>query len=114
MASIYTPPTMSFLDTYMNAAKEMDRKREESNKRMQEGMGNIVKGGAQAYMWQQRKNALDQMDLLNDEESKLLSEREMLWGDVDGGVGSRANFDAILNGLDYNLMPHTPKNGGLL
>lgn len=110
MASIYTAPSMSFIDTYMNAAKELDRKREAANKQMFEGIGNLAKAGTNAYLWQQRKNDLDKMDALNDEETKLRAELDMLWGDEDYGVGSRSNFDAIMNGLDYNLMPH---NGGL-
>ncbi len=110
MASIYTAPTLSFIETYMNAAKDMDRKREEDKKRMFEGLGNIAKGGTQAFMWQQRKNDLDRMSALNDEENQLRAELDMLWGSDDVGVGSSANFDAIIGGLDYNLMPH---NGGL-
>ena len=110
MPGIYTAPSMSFIETYMNAAKEMDRKREANNKAMNEGIGNIVKGGANAFMWQQRKNALNKMDALNDEESKLWSELEMLTGDQTQ-TGSAANFNAIMNGLDFNLMDSTMKRG---
>ena len=108
--SVYTAPSLSFIDTYMNAAAEMDRKRKENNKKMEEGIGNIVKGGANAYMWQQRKNALNGLDALNDEESKLWSELEMLTGDQTE-VGSTANFNAIMNGLDFNLMDPKMKQG---
>ena len=103
MASIYTAPSMSFVDTYINAAKNLDERRENEQKKMMEGLGNIVKGGANAYMWQQRKNALNKMDALNDEESKLWSELEMLTGDQTE-TGSRANFNSLLNGLDFNLL----------
>lgn len=101
---------MSFIETYMNAAKEMDRKREANNKQMMEGIGNIAKGATNAYMWQQRKNALKGLDALNDEETKLWSELEMLTGD-QGEVGSTANFNAIMNGLDFNLMDTNMKQG---
>lgn len=101
---------MSFIETYIKAANEMDRKRQENNKMMKEGMGNIAKGATNAYLWQQRKNALDRMDALNDEESRLWSELEMLTGD-QGEVGSTANFNAIMNGLDFNLMDSTMKRG---
>ena len=94
---------MSFVDTYINAAKSLDERRENEHKKMMEGLGNIVKGGAGAYMWQQRKNALNKMDALNDEESKLWSELEMLTGDQTE-TGSRANFNSLLNGLDFNLL----------
>lgn len=110
MPGIYQAPSMSFIDTYMKAANEMDRKRQENNKMMQEGMGNIAKGATNAYLWQQRKNALKGLDALNDEESKLWSELEMLTGDQNE-VGSTANFNAIMNGLDFNLMDPKMKQG---
>lgn len=110
MASIYTAPQMSYIETYMNAAKDLDRRREEEAKKMNEGIGNIIKGGANAYMWQQRKNGLNKLDALNDEESKLWSELEMLTGDQTA-PGSTANFNAIMSGLDFNLMDPQMKQG---
>ena len=110
MASIYTAPQMSYIETYMNAAKDLDRRREEEAKKMNEGIGNIIKGGANAYMWQQRKNALNKWDALNDEESKLWSELEMLTGDQTA-PGSTANFNAIMSGLDIKLMDPQMKQG---
>lgn len=101
---------MSFVDTYINAAKDLDSRREREHQRMMEGFGNVAKGGANAYMWQQRKNALSKMDELNDEESKLWSELQMLTGDQTQ-PGSTANFNAIMNGLDFNLMPSDMKQG---
>ena len=114
MASIYSAPQMSFIETYMNAAKDLDRRREEEAKKMNEGIGNIIKGGANAYMWQQRKNALGRMDALNDEEARLWSELEMLTGDQTQ-AGSTANFNAIMSGLDFNLLdtPTKQSMGGL-
>ena len=108
--SIYTAPSTSFIDTFMNAAKYRDQRTADENKQMMEGMGNIAKGATNAYLWQQRKNALKGLDALNDEEAKLWSELEMLTGD-QGEVGSTANFNAIMNGLDFNLMDPKMKQG---
>ena len=108
--SIYTAPSTSFIDTFMNAAKYRDQRTADENKQMMEGIGNIAKGATNAYMWQQRKNALKGLDALNDEETKLWSELEMLTGD-QGEVGSTANFNAIMNGLDFNLMDTNMKQG---
>lgn len=103
---------MSFIDTYMNAAKEMDRKREADKKAMNEGIGNLVKGGANAFMWQQRKNILDNKDDIQKRIDELLEEREMLASGQDY-AGSSRNFDAIMNGLDWNLLPHQYVNDNL-
>ena len=108
--SIYTAPSTSFIDTFMNAAKYRDQRTADENKQMMEGIGNVTKGATNAYLWQQRKNALKGLDALNDEESKLWSELEMLTGD-QGEVGSTANFNAIMNGLDFNLMDTNMKQG---
>ena len=108
--SIYTAPSTSFIDTFMNAAKYRDQRTADENKQMMEGIGNVAKGATNAYMWQQRKNALKGLDALNDEETKLWSELEMLTGD-QGEVGSTANFNAIMNGLDFNLMDTNMKQG---
>ena len=35
-----------------------------------------------------------------------MQQLKLLQGDQDF-AGSRGNFDAIIGGLDYNLMPHT-------
>jgi hypothetical protein len=94
----------------MNAAKYRDQKTADENRQMMEGIGNVAKGATNAYLWQQRKNALKGLDALNDEESKLWSELEMLTGD-QGEVGSTANFNAIMNGLDFNLMDTNMKQG---
>lgn len=108
--SIYTAPSTSFIDTFMNAAKYRDQKTADENRQMMEGIGNVAKGATNAYLWQQRKNALKGLDALNDEESKLWSELEMLTGD-QGEVGSTANFNAIMNGLDFDLMDTNMKQG---
>lgn len=110
---IYTAPSMSFVDTYVNAAKQRDANRESENKKLMEGLANMATGGVNAYKWQKRKDLLDKMGNLEDEESRLRSELAMLTGEQDG-TGSRRNFDAIINGLDFNLLPKVYKDGGII
>lgn len=109
---IYTAPSTSFIDSYMNAAKYRDQRTDEANKRMMDGIGNLVKGGASAYMWQQRKNILDSKDEMQKRIDELLAERERLTSGQDF-AGSSRNFDAIINGLDWNLLPHQYKDDSL-
>ena len=106
--AIYTAPSMSFIDTYVNAAKQRDANREAEYNKMIEGLGGLVKGGVDAYKWQERKNALNKIGDLEDEESKLMSELQMLTGDQTK-AGSRSNINAILNGLDFNLLDNKQK-----
>lgn len=103
--SIYTAPSTSFIDTFMNAAKYRDQRTADENKQMMEGIGNLAKGGVDAYKWQQRKNILDNKDAIQKRIDELLAERERLASGQDY-AGSSRNFDAIMNGLDWNLMPH--------
>ena len=112
---IYTAPSMSFIDSFTNAAKYRDARRDASNKQMMEGVSNLVKGIGDAYKFQQRKNTLDKVDELKKREAELMSQIEMLQGlsDTQDYAGSKSNMDAILGGLDWNTMPHTFKNGGL-
>lgn len=109
---IYSAPSMSFIDTYMNAAKNRDARVAEQNRQLQEGMDNLVKAGANAYLFNKREDMLNKMLNLDDEEARLRNELNMLTG-ATAGIGSRSNFDAIMNGMDYNLMPRVYKGGGL-
>ena len=110
--SIYTAPSTSFIDTFMHAAKYRDQRTDASNKQMLEGVGNLVKGSADAYKWQQRKNILDKKDEMQKRIDELLAERERLASGQDY-AGSSRNFDAIINGLDWNLLPHQYVNDNL-
>lgn len=103
MASIYTAPSMSFIDTYINGAKELDRKRDESNKRMLEGMGNIVKGGVDAYKWQQRKDILDKAAQLDDEEKQIMAELNKLKSERDSDA--KSNMSAIMAKSNWAGVP---------
>lgn len=75
---IYTAPNMNFIDSYVNAAKYRDERRDKSNQQMMEGVLNLVKGGADAYKWQERKDILNKADELDKREKEILAEIEKL------------------------------------
>lgn len=102
--SIYTAPSTSFIDSFMNAARYRDERTAAENKQLMEGVSNLIKGGADAYKWQQRKNILKNKEELQKQIEALMAERERLSSGVDY-AGSSRNFDAIMNGMDWNLMP---------
>lgn len=110
--SIYTAPTLSFIDTFANAARYRDARTDAANKQLMDGMGDIVKGSVDAYKWQQRKNILDNKDAIQKRIDELLAERERLASGQDY-AGSSRNFDSIMNGLDWNLLPHQYVNDNL-
>ena len=96
--SVYTAPSMSFIDTYLNAANHMDDRRAASNKALLEGTTNLVKGGAEAYKWQQRKNIVDEQEQLMQQLNALKAERDMLMAG-----GDTPNFDGIMAGYNPAL-----------
>lgn len=75
---IYTAPNMSFLDSYVNAAKYRDERTDRKNQQLMEGVTNLVKGGAEAYKWQERKDILDKAGELDRREKEILAEIERL------------------------------------
>lgn len=102
---VYTAPNFSFIDVFTNGARALDEKRRAQQQQLMEGVGNLAKGAADAYKFQQRKNDLDRRKKLEEEEAELKAQLNMLQGGADVR-GSSGNFDAIVNGLDWNLMPH--------
>lgn len=101
---VYTAPSFSFIDVFTNGARALDEKRRAQQQQFMEGLGNLAKGGADAYKWQKRKDDLERMRKLEEEEAELKRQLQMLQGGADVR-GSSGNFDAIVNGLDWNLMP---------
>lgn len=95
---IYTAPNMSFLDSYVNAAKYRDERTDKRNQQMLEGVTNLVKGGAEAYKWQERKNILSKKDEL----LKLLQEKKDELERLMAG-GSTPNFDTFMLGYNQSI-----------
>lgn len=107
--AIYTAPSMSFIDTYINSANKLDERRDKSNQALLEGTANLVKGGAEAYKWQQRKNIADEADELDKREKEILAELADL--KANRRIDTQNNMSAILDnsywkGLPY---PYAPK-----
>ena len=95
---VYTAPNMSFLDSYVNAAKYRDERTDKKNQQLIEGMNNLVKGGADAYKWQVRKNIADEQEQLMQQLNALKAERDMLMAG-----GDTPNFDGIMAGYNPAL-----------
>ena len=92
---IYTAPNFSFIDAFVNNAKGRDARTEKRWDRFMEGAGNAVKGGAEAWKWQQRKNAADELEAMQNELRELQAQRDRL------ATGSATpNLDSFIGG--YN------------
>lgn len=98
MASIYTAPSTSFIDSYINAAKYLDERGDERTKQIFQGAENLVRGGADAYKWQVRKNIADEQEQLMQQLNALKAERDMLMAG-----GDTPNFDSIMSGYNPAL-----------
>ncbi len=101
---IYTAPNMNFIDSYVNAAKYRDERRDKSNQQMMEGVVNLVKGGADAYKWQERKNILNKADELDKREKEILAEIEKLKAERD--TEAKDNMSAIMAGTGWKGTPY--------
>lgn len=106
--SIYTAPTTSFIDTYTNAAKYRDARTDAANKRLMDGMTSLIKGSADAYKWQQRKNIVDEMDDLDKREKAILEELEKLKAERDNTAQS--NMTAIMQSRGWKGIPYPYSN----
>ncbi len=95
---VYTAPNMSFLDSYVNAAKYRDERTDKKNQQLMEGVTNLVKGGAEAYKWQERKDILSKKDEL----MKQLQEKKDELARLMAG-GSTPNFDLFVAGYNPSI-----------
>lgn len=95
---------MNFIDSYVNAAKYRDERRDKSNQQMMEGILNLVKGGADAYKWQERKNILNKADELDKREKEILAELEKLKAERD--TEAKDNMSAIMAGTGWKGTPY--------
>lgn len=101
---VYTAPNMNFISTYIDGAKARDQKNAENRRMMLEGAGNLVKGGVEAYKWQQRKNILDKADDLSNREKDILAELEKLKSERDNEA--KSNMSAIMAGTNWKGTPY--------
>lgn len=101
--AIYTKPNMSFIDTYTNAAKYRDQRTADANKLMMQGVENLVKGGAEAYKWQERKDLKDKLSKLDAREKEILDEIERIKAGRSAGMSS--NMEAIMQSTGWKGVP---------
>ena len=108
--SVYTAPSTSFIDTYITAANHMDERRDASNKALLEGATNLVKGGAEAYKWQKRKNIVDEAAELDAKEKELVAEIERLKKEQEASTGTGITRDdymsAVMNTTGWKGFPY--------
>lgn len=100
---IYTAPSMSFIDTYINAAKDRTDRMDNHRKEWFEGIGNLAKGGVDAYKWQQRKDILDKADALDKREKEILTELARLKGERINDP--KDNIGAIMQNTNWRGIP---------
>ena len=94
--AVYTAPTMSFIDTYINAARDNSDRADRRRKDWFEGLTNLGKAGVDSYKFQKRKEILDRAAVL-ERRKEILAEIERLKaGSVNGG--RTPNFDTFMAG----------------
>ena len=110
MASIYTAPSTSFIDSYVNAAKYLDQRGDERTKQIFQGADNLVKGGMDAYKWQVRKNIADEAEELDAKEKELVDEIERLKKEQEASTGTGITRDdymsAVMNTTGWKGFPY--------
>lgn len=104
MATIYTAPSMSFVDNFINAAKYRDQRTDASNQRMMQGMEGLVRGAGEAYKWQKRKNILDEADDLDAREKEILAEIARLKNERNAEASD--NMSAIMQSSGWKGVPY--------
>lgn len=103
MASIYTAPSTSFIDSYVNAAKYLDGRGDERTKQIFQGAENLVRGGADAYKWQVRKDIADEAEELANREKELQAELDRLRAEKGAQMGD--NMSAIMGDTGWKGIP---------
>jgi hypothetical protein len=96
---VYTAPNFSFIDAFTNGAKYIDDQRKAQQDQFMQGLGMLGKGAGDAWKWQQRKEAADELERMKQELAKLQEERDQL---VGGSVTGSAtpNLDTFMGGIN--------------
>ena len=104
MPGIYTAPSMSFIDSYVNAARHRDQRSDEDARKFMEGFGNLARGGVEAYKWQVRKNIADEAEQLARREEEIMAELERLRS--EGSAAASSNMEAITRSTGWKGVPY--------
>ena len=103
MASIYTAPSTSFIDSYVNAAKYLDERGKERTGEIFQGAGDLVRGGADAYKWQVRKDIADEAEELANREKEIQAELDRLR--AEKGAEMSDTMSAIMGDTGWKGIP---------
>lgn len=101
--AVYTAPTMSFIDTYINSAKDADSRTDAKKSQWLDGILNGVKGGVDAYKWQQRKNIVSKAEELDRREKEILEELDRLKSERN--ADAQSNMGAIMQESNWKGVP---------
>lgn len=101
--AVYTAPTMSFIDTYINAARDNTTRADQRRKDWFEGLTNLGKAGVDSYKFQKRKEILDRAEKLDRREKEIMAELERLKGERDSEA--QGNIQAIMQNTDWRGIP---------
>ena len=101
--AVYNAPSFSFIDAFSQAAKYSDDKTDARKKDWMEGFGAGIKGGVDAYKWQQRKNVLSKADALDKREKEILTEIARLKGEQINDP--KDNIGAIMQNTNWRGIP---------
>ena len=100
---VYTAPNFSFIDAFTNNAKDLDERTKRKTDDIMNGMAGLVKGGGEAWKWQQRKNAADEFENMQKELAKLQAERDQLLSEKQSLTPS---MDAIMQKTGWAGVPY--------
>ena len=96
---VYTAPNFSFIDAFTNNAKALDEQTRKRYDDFMTGASNAVKGGMDAWKWQQRKNAADKLENMQKELAALQAQRDQLLGGSTTGSAT-PNLDTYMGGIN--------------
>lgn len=101
---VYTAPNFSFIDAFTNGDKYIDDKRKKTHDEFMTGLANLGKGAGDAWKWQQRKEAADELERMKQELAKLQEERDQLVGQKSSEASGY--LDAIMNNTGWKGTPY--------
>ncbi len=101
---VYTAPNFSFIDAFTSGAKYIDDKRKAQQDQFMQGLGMLGKGAGDAWKWQQRKEAADELERMKQELAKLQEERDQLVSQKSSEASGY--LDAIMNNTGWQGTPY--------
>lgn len=91
---------MSFIDSFMNAAKYRDEKDAKENEKLMGGVKDLTGAVSDFYKFKQREKAANGLDELKAKRAELQSELDRL---LSTQAGSTPNLDYMLAGYNTSI-----------